>query len=159
MRLKYKHFFFGIVFASISVKLLAQHWINLSVEELLRMLNARFGWAVGIAVALSTAEASATITNGGFESSFSGWSTIGNVSIQNGDFGSEPTEGGAQALLSTTSFFTPPVGASALEAFFGVALNSISDFVGGGDQAIEGTGIQQTFNVSAGDTLFSILIF
>ncbi len=44
-----------------------------------------------------------SIANAGFESSdFSGWSTLGSTSIVGSSFGSGPTEGTRQALLSTS---------------------------------------------------------
>jgi len=111
-----------------------------------------------------------TIINGGFETgNFSGWTTLGDTSIETSAYGSGPTEGTFQALLSTgeatvsdsvQGFARPDstvltggtiVPASALETFLGLAPGSL-DNLGNGD-ATEGSAIKQTFTANAGDVL------
>ena len=50
------------------------------------------------------------LTNGGFETgNFFGWSTVGNARIETAAFGTGPTEGVFQALLSTGELFLIPL--------------------------------------------------
>ncbi|GET37592.1 PEP-CTERM sorting domain-containing protein [Microseira wollei] len=91
----------------------------------------------------------ATIINGGFETgNFTGWTTTGNTSIQTSAFGSGPTEGTFQALLSTGGF---TVSDSALETFLGLAPGSLDNLSNG--NATAGSAIRQTFAAKAGDIL------
>jgi hypothetical protein len=93
--------------------------------------------------------AQAVILNGGFETGdFTGWTTTGTTSIETAAFGSGPTEGTSQALLSTVGTAATD---SDLETFLGLAAGSL-DGLGNGD-AIEGAAIKQTFSASAGDLL------
>lgn len=96
----------------------------------------------------STANA-ASIANGSFETgNFTGWSTIGNASVETAEFGTDPTKGTSQASL-TTEFDT--VSSSALESFLGLAPKSLSGLRNG--KVVEGSAIQQTFTAKAGDVL------
>lgn len=83
----------------------------------------------------------AAIINGGFETGFNGWTTIGNTSIQS-------TEGNDQALVLTgdTAYY-----ASDLETFLGLATGSLND-VGNGETS-QGSAIRQTFTANAGQAL------
>ena len=89
------------------------------------------------------------IINGGFEiDTFFGWETLGNTSIEDATFGSGPTEGNFQALLTTDE---PTVPDSAIEDFLGLESGSL-DGLGNGD-ATEGSVIRQAFTAQAGETL------
>ena len=84
------------------------------------------------------------ITNGGFETgNFSGWATIGAASIQTAAFGSGPTEGTFEALLTTGNGAVP---ATALEAFLGLSPGSLVS-------GFEGSAIKQSFPAKTGDIL------
>ncbi len=87
--------------------------------------------------------------NGGFESgSFSSWLPIGSASIETSEFGSEPTEGTYQALVSNGS---GSITDAELETFLGLTAGSL-DSLGNGN-ATEGSAIKQTITVSAGTQL------
>jgi len=87
--------------------------------------------------------------NGGFETgNFSSWQTVGDTSIETAGFGSSPTEGTYQALLTNGG---GSVSDTDLETFLGLTLGSL-DGLGNGD-ATEGTAIKQTVTVSAGTQL------
>ena len=87
--------------------------------------------------------------NGSFETgSFSSWLTIGDTSIETTGFGSNPTEGTYQALLTNDG---GSVTDTDLETFLGLTLGSL-DGLGNGD-ATQGTAIKQTVTVSAGTQL------
>ena len=88
------------------------------------------------------------IENGGFEADFSGWETIGLTSIETSDFGSDPTEGNNQALISND---LDSVTDTELETFLNLDPGTL-DGLGNGD-ATEGSAIAQTVTVSAGDQL------
>jgi hypothetical protein len=117
------------------------------------MRKSPLSWIVGATLALGgISEASAAISNGGFEAGFTDWSTIGNVSIVNAGVGVGPTQGISQALLNTGPAISGlPVSQGALETFLGIGGGLLDGFVGG--NVFEGSAIKQTFNVSAGDTL------
>ena len=89
------------------------------------------------------------IENGGFETAdFSGWETTGVASIETSDFGSGPTEGIYQALI------TNDLGAvtdTELETFLNLTPQTL-DNLGNGD-VTEGSAIAQTVTVSAGTQL------
>jgi hypothetical protein len=105
--------------------------------------------SISLSVVAAVQPASAQIVNGGFETrNFTGWTTTGNASIQTSAFGSGPTEGRFQALLSTGGFTVPD---SSLEAFLGLARGSL-DRLGNGN-ATSGSAIRQTFAGRAGDIL------
>lgn len=88
-----------------------------------------------------------TITNGSFESFF-GWDAIGNASTQYSSFGSGPTHGVAQALITTG---TGSVSASSLETFLGLTPGMLN-FLGNGI-ATAGSAIKQDISAQAGDII------
>lgn len=98
----------------------------------------------------------ATLINGGFEiGNFTGWTTLGETSIETAGFGSGPTEGTFQALLSTGG---ATFKSSILEEFLGLKIGSLTklgipldSFPGG--IATQGSAIRQTFTANAGDIL------
>jgi hypothetical protein len=105
--------------------------------------------SISLGVVAAVQPASAQIVNGGFETgNFTGWTTTGNASIQTSAFGSGPTEGTFQALLSTGGVTVPD---SSLEAFLGLARGSLDNL--GNGNATSGSAIRQTFAGRAGDIL------
>ncbi|MBE9005452.1 PEP-CTERM sorting domain-containing protein [Fortiea sp. LEGE XX443] len=105
---------------------------------------------ISVPTILTSAPAHAALLNGGFENgNFTDWLTVGNTSIQTADFGSNPTEGNFQALISTTAdgiTATP----GELEDFLGLAPFSLDDING---PIFSGSAIQQEFSAVAGQTL------
>lgn len=102
---------------------------------------------LGIAGVPSQAMALSGLKNGGFETgSFKGWKTTGNTSIETAAFGSGPTEGTFQALLSTGE---PTVPDSSLESFLGLEAGSLDNLA----DATAGSAIKQKFKANAGDIL------
>ncbi|MDZ8225130.1 MULTISPECIES: hypothetical protein [unclassified Nostoc] len=103
---------------------------------------------------LPTSPTNSTLLNGGFETgNFAGWTTLGESSIQTSAFGSSPTEGGFEALLSTGG---ATFADSILEEFLGLdsgSLDQIAKQSTGINEATEGSAIQQTFTAKAGDIL------
>ena len=94
--------------------------------------------------------AQAAIVNGSFETGdFSQWNTIGNTSIQTSAYGTGPSKGTYDALLSTGE--TSPVTATSLEDFVGLLPGSLNS-VGNGD-TFQGSAIKQTFSANAGQVL------
>jgi len=90
----------------------------------------------------------AAIVNGEFDTGdFSGWSAIGNTSIQTSSYASDPTEGTYQALVSTVGDTAAPAD---LETFLGLLPGSL-DNIGG--SIAQGSAIKQTFTADAGQTL------
>jgi hypothetical protein len=105
-----------------------------------------------------TPSTNTTLINGGFESGdFTGWTTLGETSIETSAFGSGPTEGTSQASLSTAgAAFAGPI----IEEFLGLDPGSLDQlgasldvlpFPGG--FAAQGSAIRQTFTANAGDIL------
>ncbi|MEC4811698.1 MAG: hypothetical protein SAK29_00175 [Scytonema sp. PMC 1069.18] len=96
---------------------------------------------------LPESSVNSTIINGSFENSdFTGWTTIGKTSIETPEFGTHPTEGDFQALLSTGgATFSDEI----IEEFLGLEAGSLDNF-GNGD-VVEGSAIRQTFMANAGD--------
>ncbi len=89
------------------------------------------------------------LNNGGFETgNFLDWRTIGNTTIETATFGTSPTEGIFQALLSTGGATVPD---SSVEAFLGLDLGSLDTL--SGQDLTSGSAIQQTFTANAGDLL------
>lgn len=115
------------------------------------MLKRSLNLITGSVLLASSGMASATIINGGFEDGdFTGWSTIGATSIETAAFGSGPTGGTYDALLTTGE---GSVTDAALEGFLGLTGGSL-DFVSpSGQDVTEGSAIFQTFGASAGDVL------
>ena len=104
----------------------------------------------GLSAIACTTRADAGLVNGGFESGFSGWSTLGFTSVETSAFGSGPTEGTQQALMRSGDGTTSATLAD-LDTFFGFAagqLNSIST-----GRVEDGSAIKQTFTANAGNLL------
>jgi hypothetical protein len=101
----------------------------------------------------------ARFVNGGFESGdFTGWSTIGETHIETAAFGSGPTEGNAQAFLSTAGDVEEPgntvgnaVPIADLEAFLALPAGSLEGISTG--TVVEGSAIKRTFTAMAGDVV------
>ncbi len=73
----------------------------------------------------------------GFESgNFTNWTTFGNASIQTASYGTPPTEGNFQALI-TTGF--PAVSDTAIESFLGLSAGAIDNL--GNGNATEGSAL------------------
>lgn len=89
----------------------------------------------------------ASISNGSFESNFTEWTTIGNTGIETA-FGSGPTEGTYQALITNSA---GSVADSDLETFLGLQAGSLFDL--GNGIPTNGSAIKQTFTANAGDVL------
>lgn len=106
------------------------------------------GWtalAAAVVCLVAYLPAHAQIVNGGFETgTFTGFSTIGNTSIQTSAFGITPAAGVDQALLSTK-----PTDATiaSLDTFLGLAAGTLDS------SYTDGSAINQTFNANIGDTL------
>ena len=90
------------------------------------------------------------VSNGSFEKgNFTGWSTQGNTSIQTTAYGSAPTQGTHQALLTNG---TSAVSDSAIQSFLGLSAGAL-DGMGNGN-ATQGSAIKLTpITVAAGSTL------
>ncbi|MBD2502147.1 hypothetical protein [Anabaena azotica] len=105
---------------------------------------------ISLPTAFITAPAYAGLRNGSFETGdFTGWNTTGNTSIQTANFGSQPTQGNFQALVSTTAdgvTATP----GELEDFLGVEPFSLDNING---PIFSGSAIKQEFSAVAGQTL------
>jgi hypothetical protein len=87
------------------------------------------------------------INNPGFETgNFTGWTTLGNDTIKTAAYGTGPTEGTFDALITGGGI---PV--STIESFMGVAAGSLNGL--GNGQTFDGSALKQTINVSAGQTL------
>jgi len=117
------------------------------------------------------------IMNGGFETgNFSGWTTIGDATIQTAGFGTQPKSGDHQALLTTFHKIyngqepwepalplsgTDPVPRGELETFVDVPKDFLTylsrqrDPSGGGAVPTDGSAIKQSFHATAG----SVLVF
>ena len=126
----------------------------MSTRQLFNVLTLCSGTVslVSAATLLSTNPVLA-IVNGSFETGdFTPWATIGDTSIETEAFGSGPTDGDFQALL-TTGFGSVPV--SDIETFLGLtdgSLATIPNLPNVGNPT-EGSAIQQTFTAHAGDVL------
>lgn len=91
----------------------------------------------------------ASISNGSFEAgSFTGWSTIGNTRLETAEFGSGPTEGSYEALVTNSS---GSVSDSDLETFLGLGAGSLFNL--GNGIPTNGSAIKQTFTANAGDVV------
>lgn len=91
----------------------------------------------------------AAIINGGFETGdFTEWTKIGNTSIETAEFGSGPTEGNYEALVTNSS---SSISVPDLETFLGLDLGSLNDL--GNGITYNGSAIKQTFTANAGDVL------
>ncbi|NEQ72367.1 MAG: PEP-CTERM sorting domain-containing protein [Okeania sp. SIO2C9] len=96
---------------------------------------------------LSTFSGASAIVNGSFENGFTGWSTIGDTSIEDSSFGTAPSDGNFNALMNSDF----GVSESELEAFLGLGLGDIDSSLN--IDATIGSGIKQTIFAEAGDTL------
>jgi hypothetical protein len=91
----------------------------------------------------------AAIINGGFETGdFTEWTIIGNTTIETAEFGSGPTEGTYEALVTNSS---GSIAVPDLETFLGLELGSLNDL--GNGITYNGSAIKQTFTANAGDVL------
>ena len=95
--------------------------------------------------------------NGGFESGFSGYTTAGQTSIVTASYGSGPTQGVQEALLTTAGPFDIPPGNAVdtitLEGFLRVPPGTLSTISNSSFGVLEGSAIVQTFTAKAGDVL------
>ncbi|MBH8562550.1 hypothetical protein I8748_10235 [Nostoc sp. CENA67] len=99
--------------------------------------------------ALPSSSTNSTLVNGGFETgNFNGWTTLGSTNIETTTFGSGPTQGNSQALLSTGG---ATFNDSILEKFLALEDESLNSL--GKGQVTQGSAIQQTFTAKAGDIL------
>lgn len=113
------------------------------------MRKSLLGAIAGLAMAGATGSAQAIVINPGFETGdLTGWDSIGAVSIVDATFGSGPSSGTFQALLSTGA---GAVDVAALETFLGLAAGTLSAV--SGENVTSGSAIQQTVTVSPGETL------
>ncbi|NEO82409.1 PEP-CTERM sorting domain-containing protein [Moorena sp. SIO4G3] len=126
----------------------------MSTRQLFNVLTLCSGTVSLVSAAtLLSANPALAIVNGSFETGdFTEWATIGDTSIQTAAFGSGPTDGDFQALL-TTDFGSVPV--SDLETFLGLTAGSLATIpnLPNVDTPREGSAIQQTFTAHAGDVL------
>ncbi|MEH2456792.1 hypothetical protein [Nostoc sp.] len=109
--------------------------------------------------ALPQPSTNATLTNGSFETAnFSRWTALGENTIETSAFGSGPTEGQYEALLSTGGgSFADPI----IEQILGLKAGSLDNLVPltpvppnhPHTQPPTGSAIEQTFTAKAGDTL------
>lgn len=111
-----------------------------------RSLLGAFG---GLVVATMAGTAQAVVINPGFETGdLTGWEAIGAVSVVDSSFGTGPSEGTFQALLSTG---IGAVSIASLEAFLGAGPGTLAAF--SGEDVIQGSAIKQTVTVAPGETL------
>jgi len=112
--------------------------------------------AVIIAIA-AVNQAKASLINGGFENGFTGFATIGDTSIVTSTFGSGPTQGTFEALLTTISPYQVPPGNAAdvsiLEPFLGLSPGQLSTLTTDPFGVTDGSAITQTFTASKGSVL------
>lgn len=108
--------------------------------------------------------ASAQVTNGGFESgggSYSGWTVVGDTTIQTSSLGTGPTEGTHDALLASqtdgsVNNSVPPgtgVGPSSLESALGVNSGTLQA-IGNGTPLLGSVTVQQISVVAGQHILF-----
>lgn len=91
---------------------------------------------------------SAAVLNSSFESgNFQSWSTAGQVTVEDANFGVTPQDGTYQAVLETLQD-TTEVGGSDLENFLGLTVGSLTDL-----GVTEGSAIKQTVTLKAGDII------
>lgn len=104
---------------------------------------------IGLASVFCPSPSHAAIINGGFETgNFTGWTTTGNTSIKTPAYGSGPSEGTYQALVSNGDDSALPFD---LEQFLGLKSGSL-DGLGNGN-IYQGSAIKQTFSANAGQVL------
>ena len=113
------------------------------------MRKSLLGVITGLAMAGAGGTAQAIVVNPGFETGdFTGWDSIGAVSVVDSSFGSGPSTGTFQALLSTGD---GAVDVTALETFLGVTAGTLASV--SGEDVNSGSAIQQTVSVTPGETL------
>jgi hypothetical protein len=89
----------------------------------------------------------ALLNNGGFETGdFTGWTRIGTTAIKTSSFGTGPTEGTYDALITNDG----GPDHTTVEPFLGLATNALASLV---SNVTNGSAIKQTITVSAGLTL------
>ena len=109
----------------------------------------------------------ASIANGGFEAGLSGWTAVGDASVATAVFGTGPSAGANQALLTNAlddgddlsgtnhnASGTAPVdvgGADGLEEQLGLAIGALDAFFA--EAPTEGSGLVQTFTAGAGSRI------
>jgi hypothetical protein len=87
------------------------------------------------------------VVNGGFETGdFAGWTTLGSTSIKTASFGTGPTQGTFDALITNDS----GPDHAAVESFLSLDPNALATLV---SNVTNGSAIKQTVNVTAGMTL------
>jgi hypothetical protein len=117
------------------------------------------GTASSLLVVVTLLVTATALSNGGFETGdFTAWTTLGEARIETVAYGSGPTEGTFQALLSTAGSIEGEgdttggaVRLEELETFLGLqpgSLDSIST-----SRVVEGSAIKRTFTVQAGTVL------
>lgn len=106
-----------------------------------------FGSAVSL-LFLTTGTVQAAVMNRGFETGdLSSWMSIGQVTVEDEEFGVAPAEGTYQVVLETLQDETGTSGFD-LETFLGLSTGSLT-----GLGAIEGSAIKQNITAGAGDIL------
>jgi hypothetical protein len=119
-----------------------------------------FRKAVAVAVmGCLMAASQAQLTNGSFESNFTGWNRIGDTLILDSGLGSGPTDGTLDAFLATATDGTVnpnvPIGsgvsAAQIETFLSLSSGTLSGL--GHGTPILGSAISQTFTIGNGDSL------
>lgn len=104
---------------------------------------------IGLSSLCFASESYAASINGSFETGdFTGWTTIGSTSIKTAEFGSEPTQGTYEALVTNSSV---SISAPNLETFLGLEPGSLNDL--GNGNTTNGSAIKQTFTANAGDVV------
>lgn len=99
-------------------------------------------------LSLAQSARAANLVNGGFETgNLNSWTISGSAAVQTAAFGSGPTVGTYDALISNSTATPTP----SLEAFLGLSAGTLSNL--GNGLVIEGAAIRQTVSVNAGDLL------
>ena len=128
---------------------MSRNWKTLTKNNVIKAAGILPMVAVGNVMISASAEAA--ILNAGFENSFNNWTTVGNVSIDNGAIGITPPFGSSQALLTTGTGAAPAGTIPTLETALGLApgeLDANPLF-----QAFEGSAVVQEITVAAGETI------
>ena len=128
---------------------MSRNWKTLTKNNVIKAAGILPMIAVGNVMISASAEAA--ILNAGFENGFNNWTTVGNVSIDNGAIGITPPFGSSQALLTTGTGAAPAGTIPTLETALGLApgeLDANPLF-----QAFEGSAVVQEITVAAGETI------
>ena len=123
----------------------------MAISSLVNRSNLTFGVLIpiGLSSFCVASPSYAAIINGGFDTGdFAEWTTIGNTNIETAKFGSGPTEGTYEALVTNSS---GSISIPNLETFLGLELGSLNE-VGNGI-TYNGSAVKQTFTANAGDVL------